>query len=63
MNGQFYYWLKSIGRTKCNNNDEYWASLLSFITLAALYVGVAVVVSFFTSHYLLMENSYGWMVS
>ena len=29
--------------------EEYWASLLSFIILAAIYVGVAVVVSFFTS--------------
>ena len=32
--------------------EEYWASLFSFITLAAIYVGVAVVVGFFTSHYL-----------
>ena len=32
--------------------DEYWDSLLSFIILAALYVGVAVLISFFTSHYL-----------
>ena len=32
--------------------DEYWASLFSFITLAGIYVALAVIISFFTNHYL-----------
>ena len=32
--------------------EEYWASLFSFIYLAGIYVAIAVVVSYFTSHYL-----------
>ena len=32
--------------------EEYWASLLSFITLAGMYVAVAVLVSYFTNHFL-----------
>ena len=31
---------------------EYWQGLLSFISLAAIYVGIAVAISFFTAHYL-----------
>ena len=31
---------------------EYWASLGSFISLAAVYVAIAVAISFFTAHYL-----------
>ena len=51
--GQFYDMIqKALGEPNAITIEEYWASLLSFITLAAIYVGVAVVVSFFTSHYL-----------
>ena len=51
--GQFYDMIqKALAKPNAITIDEYWASLLSFITLAAIYVGVAVVVSFFTSHYL-----------
>jgi peptide/bleomycin uptake transporter len=32
--------------------EEYWGGLLSFITLAAVYVGIAVLVSYFTAHFL-----------
>ena len=51
--GEFYDMIqKALGAPNSITIDEYWASLISFITLAAMYVGVAVVVSFFTSHYL-----------
>jgi peptide/bleomycin uptake transporter len=51
--GQFYDMIqKALGEPNAITIEEYWSSLLSFITLAAIYVGVAVVVSFFTSHYL-----------
>ena len=51
--GQFYDMIqKALGEPNAVTIEEYWASLLSFITLAAIYVGVAVIVSFFTSHYL-----------
>ena len=43
---------KALGAPNAITIDEYWASLFSFITLAAMYVGVAVIVSYFTSHYL-----------
>jgi len=32
--------------------NEYWESLISFLTLAGTYVAVAVLVSFFTAHFL-----------
>ena len=32
--------------------EEYWASLLSFIILAGMYVAVAVLVGYFTNHFL-----------
>ena len=32
--------------------EEYWAGLISFITLAGIYVAIYVVVSFFTAHFL-----------
>ena len=51
--GQFY---DMIQRALATPNDitisEYWSSLGSFIMLAAIYVGIAVAVSFFTAHYL-----------
>ena len=51
--GEFYDMIqKALGEPNAITIDEYWSSLLSFITLAAIYVGVAVLVSFFTSHYL-----------
>ena len=51
--GQFYDMIqKALGEPNAITIEDYWASLLSFIILAAIYVGVAVVVSFFTSHYL-----------
>jgi len=51
--GQFYDMIqKALGEPNAITIEDYWSSLLSFITLAAIYVGVAVVVSFFTSHYL-----------
>ena len=51
--GEFYDMIqKALGAPNSITIEEYWASLISFITLAAMYVGVAVVVSFFTSHYL-----------
>jgi peptide/bleomycin uptake transporter len=51
--GQFYDMIqKALSEPNAITIEEYWASLLSFIVLAAIYVGVAVIVSFFTSHYL-----------
>ena len=51
--GEFYDMIqKALGAPNAITIEEYWASLFSFITLAAMYVGVAVVVSYFTSHYL-----------
>jgi peptide/bleomycin uptake transporter len=51
--GEFYDMIqKALGAPNAITIDEYWASLISFITLAAMYVGVAVLVSYFTSHYL-----------
>ena len=44
--GQFYDMIqKALSAPNSITIDEYWASLLSFITLAAMYVGVAVLVS------------------
>ena len=51
--GEFYDMIqKALGAPNAITIEEYWASLFSFIILAAMYVGVAVVVSYFTSHYL-----------
>jgi len=51
--GQFYDMIqKALGTPNAITIDEYWSSLLSFISLAAMYVGVAVVVGYFTSHFL-----------
>jgi peptide/bleomycin uptake transporter len=56
--GQFYDMIqKALGKPNAITIEEYWSSLLSFIILAAIYVGVAVVVSFFTSHYLFRWRS------
>ena len=51
--GEFYDMIqKALSKPNSITIDEYWSSLLSFTTLAAMYVGVAVIVSYFTSHYL-----------
>ena len=51
--GAFYDMIqKALSKPNAITIDEYWSSLLSFTTLAAMYVGVAVIVSYFTSHYL-----------
>ncbi|MDC0215672.1 putative transporter [Candidatus Pelagibacter sp.] len=51
--GQFYDMIqKALAKPNAITIEEYWASLLSFGYLAGIYVGVAVLVSFFTSHYL-----------
>ena len=51
--GEFYDMIqKALSAPNSITIEEYWSSLISFISLAAIYVGVAVVVSFFTSHYL-----------
>jgi len=51
--GEFYDMIqKALAKPNAITIEEYWSSLLSFIILAAIYVGVAVLVSFFTSHYL-----------
>ena len=43
---------KALGSPNAITIGEYWASLLSFIYLAGIYVGIAVAVSFFTAHFL-----------
>ena len=51
--GEFYDMIqKALGAPNSITIDEYWASLLSFITLAGMYVALAVVISFFTAHFL-----------
>ncbi|MDA9629072.1 putative transporter [Pelagibacteraceae bacterium] len=51
--GQFYDMIqKALGEPNSITMSEYWASLYSFITLAGIYVAVAVIISFFTNHYL-----------
>ena len=51
--GQFYDMIqKALSAPNSITIEEYWASLFSFMSLAAIYVGVAVLVSYFTSHYL-----------
>ena len=51
--GQFYDMIqKALGAPNSITIEEYWASLLSFITLAGIYVALATVVAFFTAHYL-----------
>ena len=43
--GEFYDMIqKALGAPNSITIEEYWASLISFITLAAMYVGVAVIV-------------------
>ena len=51
--GEFYDMIqKALGEPYAITISEYWASLFSFITLAGIYVALAVAVSFFTAHFL-----------
>jgi len=51
--GQFYDMIqKALATPNAITIGEYWASLLSFITLAGIYVALAVAISFFTAHFL-----------
>ncbi len=51
--GVFYDMIqKALAEPNAVTLDEYFASLFSFITLAAMYIAVYVAISFFTAHYL-----------
>ena len=51
--GTFYDMIqKALAEPNSITIEEYWGGLLSFITLAAVYVGIAVLVSYFTAHFL-----------
>jgi len=51
--GKFYDMIqKALGEPNAITITEYWASLGSFIYLAAIYVAIAVAISFFTAHFL-----------
>jgi peptide/bleomycin uptake transporter len=51
--GQFYDMIqKALATPNAVTIEEYFASLLSFISLAGIYVALYVVISYFTAHYL-----------
>ena len=51
--GTFYDMIqKALAEPNSITIEEYWGNLLSFIILAAIYVGIAVLVSYFTAHFL-----------
>ena len=51
--GEFYDMIqKALGAPNSITITEYWESLLSFIKLAGMYIALAVVISFFTAHFL-----------
>ena len=51
--GQFYDMIqKALATPNAITIGEYWASLFSFIYLAGIYVAIAVLVSYFTAHFL-----------
>ena len=51
--GVFYDMIqKALATPNAVTIEEYFASLFSFITLAGIYVGLYVVISYFTAHYL-----------
>ena len=51
--GEFYDMIqKALATPNAITIGEYWASLLSFITLAGIYVALAVAISYFTAHFL-----------
>ena len=67
--GQFYDMIqKALAAPNSITIEEYWASLLSFITLAGIYVALATIVAFFTAHYLfrwrtaMVEWYHGYMI-
>ena len=56
--GTFYDMIqKALATPNAITMGEYWASLASFITLAGIYVALAVAVSFFTAHCLFRWRS------
>ena len=59
--GTFYDMIqKALGEPNSITIEEYWGGLLSFITLAAIYVGIAVLVSFFTAHFYFVGEPRWW---
>ncbi len=51
--GEFYDMIqKALGAPNSITITEYWESLLSFIKLAGMYIALAVIISFFTAHFL-----------
>ena len=51
--GKFYDMIqKALGSPNSITINEYWDSLFSFISLAGMYVGLYVIISYFTAHYL-----------
>ena len=51
--GVFYDMIqKALATPNAVTIEEYFASLFSFITLAGIYVGLYVIISYFTAHYL-----------
>ena len=51
--GEFYDMIqKALGAPNSITIEEYWSSLLSFITLAGMYISLYVAEKFFTAHYL-----------
>ena len=51
--GQFYDMIqKALASPNAITIHEYWESLISFLRLAGIYVAVAVIVSYFTAHFL-----------
>ncbi|MDC1033384.1 putative transporter [Candidatus Pelagibacter sp.] len=51
--GVFYDMIqKALATPNAITIEEYWATLVSFITLAGIYIAVYVLIIFFTSHYL-----------
>ena len=51
--GTFYDMIqKALAEPNAVSIEEYFASLFSFITLAAMYIAVYVAISYFTAHYL-----------
>jgi len=51
--GRFYDMIqKALGSPNSITITEYWDSLFSFIYLAGMYVGLYVIITFFTQHYL-----------
>ena len=51
--GEFYDMIqKALTTPNSITMGEYWASLLSFITLAGMYISLYVLEKFFTAHYL-----------